>query len=243
MELKECSNRIDQWDQKIILKYNGLGGKTLTFILRFISFFGRETIWLFLIVYYLFVWYDPFLLSYISATFLTGLILILAIKQTVRRKRPFERFDEGEIMVLERKPTSKSFPSWHSYNVMAYGLLFGILFLNSLIILILIFVFVIIVSFSRIQLGVHYPSDVIFGCIFGIIGYLIALFLTGPLILNILIYIEQLVVYEITYRQINPMLFNNIGYLILFVSILFVVFLLAINKTIQDLLKKNKEKV
>ena len=123
MEFKEFSNLIDQWDQRIILKYNGLGGKPITIILRFISFFGRETIWLFLIGFYLFIWYDPFLLSYISATFLTGLILILAIKQTVKRKRPFERFEDGKIVIFERKPTSRSFPSWHSYNVMSQGLL------------------------------------------------------------------------------------------------------------------------
>ena len=49
MEFKEFSNRIDQWDQKIILRYNGLGGKPITIILRFISFLGRETLWLFLI--------------------------------------------------------------------------------------------------------------------------------------------------------------------------------------------------
>jgi len=243
MDFKKFSDRIDQWDQKIILKYNGLGGKALTIILRIISFFGRETIWLFLIAFYLFVWYDPFLLSYISATFLTGLILILAIKQTVRRKRPFERFNESEIMVFERKPTSKSFPSWHSYNVMAHGLVFGILVFKSPIIIILILIFTLIVSFSRIQLGVHYPSDVIFGCIFGVIGFLITLYLNGPLMFNILTYIEQFVVYEIKYRQINPMLFNNIGYLLLVFSIFFIIFLLAINKSIQDLLKKNKEKV
>mgnify|MGYP006964328615 CR=1 FL=1 len=55
MEFKGFSNKIDQWDQKIILKYNGFGGKPLTILLKIFSFFGRETVWLFLIVFYLII--------------------------------------------------------------------------------------------------------------------------------------------------------------------------------------------
>ncbi|MFW9998812.1 MAG: phosphatase PAP2 family protein [Candidatus Hodarchaeota archaeon] len=238
MEFKEFSNKIDQWDQKIILKYNGLGGKSITVILRIISFLGRETLWLLLIAFYLFIWYDPFLLAYISGIFLTGLILILAIKQIVKRKRPFERFKNDKITVLERMPSSRSFPSWHSYNVMAQGLLFGIFFLNSLLVTILIVIIAIIVSFSRIQLGVHYPSDVIFGCIFGIIGFLITIFITSPLILQILRFFERIMEFEIQYRQINSMIFKNIGYFLLIFSILLTIFLLAINKKIKERFKK-----
>ncbi|MBA7660271.1 hypothetical protein ES703_68273 [subsurface metagenome] len=131
MELKDFSNRIDEWDQKIIIKYNGIGGKPVTYILKFLSFFGRETIWIFLIAFYLFIWYDPFLLANLVAIFLTGLLLILAIKQTVNRSRPFDKLEKDKLKVLEKKPRSKSFPSWHSYNIVAYGLLIGFFFLKS----------------------------------------------------------------------------------------------------------------
>ncbi|MFW9880831.1 MAG: phosphatase PAP2 family protein [Candidatus Thorarchaeota archaeon] len=243
MELKEFSSKVDEWDQKVIIKYNGLGGKPLTIIFRFLSFFGKETLWLCLIAFYLVIWYDPFLLSYISATFLTGLILILLIKQTIKRKRPFERLEEGKITVYERKPSSRSFPSWHSYNIMAHGLLFGIIFLKSPIISVLVLIIVFIVSFSRIQLGVHYPSDVIFGSIFGILGFLLTIYLTGPLIFKLVTYLEQFILVEIQYQQINPLLLNNIGYLFFSLGIFLIIFLLAINKSIIALLKKNKLKV
>jgi len=238
MEFKEFSNWVDQWDQKIILKYNGLGGKFTTFILKVFSFFGRETLWLCLMAFYLLIWYDPFLLSFFSATFLTGVMLILAIKQAVKRDRPFERHEMNKIIVFGRKPTSRSFPSWHSYNVVSNGLLIGLFFLNSPIITILFLIGAIIVSFSRIQLGVHYPTDVIFGGIFGGVGFLITLYLIGPLMFNLLSYLEQVSIYQIQYRQLNSMLVNSIGYLLLTLSIFFIIFLLALIKTIKDFVKK-----
>ena len=235
---KNILNIIDNWDVRLLLKYNGSGGKPVNYILKIISFLGRETLWLFLIFFYLLIWYDPFLLSYISATFLTGLILILIIKQSIKRTRPYERFEEGEITVLERKPSSRSFPSWHSYNIMSQGLLIGIFFLRSPILTIIMVILTIIVSYSRIQLGVHYPTDVIFGCIFGIIGFLIAISFIGPLIIEVIIRIEQVIVYEIQYRQFNSLIYQNIGYLIFCFIVFFIIFLLAINKTIKEYFKK-----
>jgi membrane-associated phospholipid phosphatase len=162
------------------------------------------------------------------------------IKQTVKRKRPFERFGDNKIIVFERIPSSRSFPSWHSYNVMAQGLVFGIFFLNSLLITFFVIIIIIIVSFSRIQLGVHYPSDVIFGCIFGVIGFLLSIYLIGPLILHMLTYFELFLEFEIQYRQINSMLFNNIVYAFLTLGILLIIFFLAINKTLKERIKKKR---
>jgi undecaprenyl-diphosphatase len=236
MELKNISNKIIKWDQRIILKYNGFGGKSLTFFLKFISFFGRETIWLLLMWYYCFIWYDPFIFSYITTVFVIGLIIIAPVKKLVERERPFEKMES--IKVLEPKPTSRSFPSWHAYNVTSQGLLVGYL-LNSMIITILAIVFTLLVAFSRIQLGVHYPIDVIVGFILGIIGFVISSLIFAPIFMDLIKIIEMLIEIEIYYRIFNTYLIQNIWYLLLCIIILILIFGIATYKKIIKIIIKS----
>ena len=234
MEFKVFSNKIDEWDKKVIIKYNGIGGKPVIYILKFLSFFGRETLWIFLIAFFLFIWYDPFLLANLSAIFLTGLLLIVTIKQTVNRARPFDKLEKEKLKVLEKKPSSKSFPSWHSYNIVAYGLLIGFFFLKSPTMTIIMQILAVIVSFSRIQLGVHYPSDVIFGYFIGIIGFLLSVLIVAPIFQIIFENFEQFALHSIEYRQFNSMIFENIWYLVLWIVICTAILISATYKNIKD---------
>ena len=231
MESRELLEKLEKWDKRIILKYNGIGGRYFTYFLRFISFFGRETIWLFLIEYFLFIWYDPLLLSYITSVFVLGLILIVSLKKIFKRSRPFETIKE--IQILERKPTSGSFPSWHVYNVTSQGLLFGFL-LNSPLSIGIISIFSIMVAFSRIQLGAHYPSDVVAGYILGLIGFLLTIFLIGPLFVKVLTFFGQFSNQEIQYRKFNTLLTTNIYYLILCSVIFLIIILITIYKRLRE---------
>jgi undecaprenyl-diphosphatase len=240
MGLKDISKTIDKWDKKTIIKYNGIGGNRTTYFLKTCSFLGRETLWIFLIAFYLFVWYDPFLLSNLGAVFLIGLFFIAIIKKVVNRERPFDKLEKGKIKILEKKPTSKSFPSWHSYNITSYSLLFGVYFLKSPLVLILMLLLVVIVSFSRIQLGVHYPSDVIIGCIIGILGFIFSIIYVAPGFQLTIEYFEQFALYTIEYRQFNSLLLKNIGYIVLWIIICVLILLSATYKHIQDKFKRRK---
>jgi undecaprenyl-diphosphatase len=236
MERSNLLEKIDSWDKKIIIKWNGYGGKLLAFFLRIISFLGRETIWLILIVFYLLIWYDPVVFTYIGSTFLAGLVIIVPTKKYVKRKRPFESLNQ--IRVLEREPSSRSFPSWHVYNVVSQGLMFISLF-NNIMIIIVAIVCSIIVAISRIQLGVHYPSDVIVGGLFGILGFFLAFYIITPISYTILTFFEGFITIPIEYQKLNSLLFQNIWYSALCSGLIILIFIIANHKWIRDYFKKN----
>ncbi|MFX1480866.1 MAG: phosphatase PAP2 family protein [Promethearchaeota archaeon] len=116
----------------------------------------------------------------------------------------------------------------------------GLFFLRSPLLTLAMQGFAIIVSFSRIQLGVHYPSDVIFGYILGIVGFLFSIFILAPFIQVIIEYFEDFSLHNIEYRQINSLIFENIWYLILWVLICILILISAIYRHIKDRIREEK---
>ncbi len=104
----------------------------------------------------------------IIALILNGIICNIILKPMLARIRPFDV--NTAIKLLINKPRDFSFPSGHtSASFTAASVLFfrkSKLFVPSLVLAFLI-------SFSRIYLYVHYPSDVLAGLVLGILcGYI-----------------------------------------------------------------------
>lgn len=101
------------------------------------------------------------------------LITNVLLKNLIARARPFDNYND--LVPLIKKPTDFSFPSGHTTASFAtVGVL--VRFLNKPLIAVTV-IYAFLVAFSRLYLGVHYPSDVLCGMLIGICGSCLIYFL------------------------------------------------------------------
>jgi diacylglycerol kinase family enzyme/membrane-associated phospholipid phosphatase len=93
---------------------------------------------------------------------LTTLTVNYVLKSIFRRRRPFLAFVKARV--LGPRPADTSLPSGHTAAAFAGALLFSA---YSPAWSPLYYVIATVVGFSRVYLGVHYPSDVVLGAIAG----------------------------------------------------------------------------
>ncbi len=164
-------NRVQQWDTRVLLRFNGKTDSPWTPVLRVFTFLGREPIWLGLVAFFMFLYYNVELFVHFGLDLLYGLVIVAVLKRIIRRPRPSETIPN--VRVLDGPNRSFSFPSWHSYNLVAFSLSIAY-FTNLPLILIVGLTVSAVVAYSRVYLGVHYPSDVIVGYLCGLPGFLLA---------------------------------------------------------------------
>lgn len=114
----------------------------------------------------------PFL-GVILAVAIADIVSYRVMKKFIERPRPFQ----SESMENVRKLTDahgNSFPSNHAANCTAAALILGLCFPRRRY---FFYIFAALVGYSRIYLGVHYPSDVLGGVVVGLMaGYCAAPF-------------------------------------------------------------------
>lgn len=111
----------------------------------------------------------------IVSILLTALI-VLAVKFTVRRKRP-----EGEWGKFYRNTDPHSFPSGHAVRAVMLAVI--MLGLGPIWLGLLLLIWAPLVGFARVAMGVHYLSDVLAGMFLGLlIGVAVLLILQAGIL-------------------------------------------------------------
>jgi len=101
----------------------------------------------------------------LGITLFLAALLSFTIKSVVYKDRPFRVYDTIEKL---SDGGSSSFPSGHTLEAFAMATALAMLFRNRKIGIPAI-IWAIMVGYSRMALGVHYPTDVLAGAVLGIL--------------------------------------------------------------------------
>lgn len=129
-----------------------------------ITMLGEETI-LILMIAVLYFAYDKRLALRIGYITITSMCVNNTVKNLVKRPRPFV---VGEVNPARaHTATGYSFPSGHTQTISTWSTAFAMYF-KKMWVSVLAGIAIVAVAFSRLFLGVHYPSDVIVGAALGV---------------------------------------------------------------------------
>lgn len=171
--------KIIDLDKKIFIYLNGLGSESYDGLWLLIT---KQVYWtpLFLLIFYLLQkklgWKN--FLYYILFT--AVLILICdqtanLFKETFQRLRPCNDIEIKDIIRIVKSSTTKSFFSGHATNSMATTVFAYMILKKYYKYSFLLFLFPLIFAYSRIYLGLHFPTDILtgyaFGATFGFVCY------------------------------------------------------------------------
>ena len=101
-----------------------------------------------------------FLFGYLTSYFINDVLL----KNLIQRPRPFQ--ENNLITTIIKEPTSYSMPSGHSASSFVAAFILSYYFPKYRI---FFYSLAVLIAFSRIYVGVHYPSDVIVGALIGLL--------------------------------------------------------------------------
>lgn len=154
-----------EFELNIIRAIQSIANPFLDGLFQFITMFGEEAILIPLIavIYWAF---NKRMGEFIAYASLTSVLVNGAIKDIFKAKRPIG--EPGIRSLRVETATGYSFPSGHTQGTASFWSAIAIYLKNNYMYGISGLI-IVLVAISRLYLGVHYPKDVLFGAIFGIL--------------------------------------------------------------------------
>lgn len=171
--------KIISLDKKLLVFLNGLGSESFDGLWLIIT---KQLYWtpFFLLIFYLLYKKIGWKNLFIIIGFIAVLILVCdqtanLFKNSFHRLRPCNDPEIKDIIRVVKSSPSFSFFSGHAANSMATTVFVFFLFRKYYKYAFLLFLFPLIFAYSRIYLGLHFPTDILtgytFGATFGFIFY------------------------------------------------------------------------
>lgn len=170
--------RLQEWDEQLLLTLNGIGHPYLDGIMIFMS---AKLVWVPLyaaLIYLLYRYYGwsfwkPLILIILAVT-IADQFTSSFMKPFFERLRPCKDPSINQVIINVGGCGGKfGFASSHAANTFALSAFFLTLFRTSWMWALI--GWAVIVSYSRVYLGVHYPGDILVGGLIGtVLGFLMA---------------------------------------------------------------------
>lgn len=166
-------------DKRLLVFLNGLGSSTYDNLWLIIT---KQAYWTPFFLFLAYLLYKKIGIKKLGIVILFIAVILLCcntsvefFKSTFQRLRPCNDPEIKDIIRIVHQSDSFSFFSGHASNSMATMMFLFLILKKYYKYIFLIFLYPLIFAYSRIYLGVHFPTDIltgyVFGAIFGFVFY------------------------------------------------------------------------